>query len=119
MLEVAQGRLADIGADGVRAAGGGVVNLEPIADAPQRVTTNAKALVELGAMLRRAGSKRDPREPLREGMDLAQRCGSRAEAMFLTRRTVEMHLSGAYRKRDITSREQLPEALGLTRAAER
>ena len=34
-----------------------------------------------------------------------------AQALFLTRRTVEMHLSNAYRKLDISSREELPAAL--------
>ena len=35
-----------------------------------------------------------------------------AQALFLTRRTVEMHLTNAYRKLDISSRDELPEALG-------
>jgi len=34
-----------------------------------------------------------------------------AQALFVTSRTVEMHLSNAYRKLDISSREQLPAAL--------
>ncbi|HEV2776817.1 MAG TPA: helix-turn-helix transcriptional regulator [Solirubrobacteraceae bacterium] len=34
-----------------------------------------------------------------------------AQALFVTLRTVEMHLSNAYRKLEITSREQLPAAL--------
>ena len=34
-----------------------------------------------------------------------------AQALFVTLRTVEMHLSNAYRKLEITSREQLPMAL--------
>ena len=34
-----------------------------------------------------------------------------AEALFLTRRTVEMHLTGAYRKLGIASRAELPDAL--------
>ena len=34
-----------------------------------------------------------------------------AEALFLTRRTVELHLTGAYRKLEIDSREQLAGAL--------
>ena len=107
---------------------------------------HARALIDLGAALRRGGHRRDAREPLREGLDLANRCGSVietdramdelracgarprrplvrgvdslspqerriaslateglsnreiAEALFLTRRTVEMHLTGAYRK---------------------
>ena len=35
-----------------------------------------------------------------------------AEALFLTRRTVEMHLTGAYRKLGVAGRGELTEALG-------
>ena len=38
-----------------------------------------------------------------------------AEALFLTRRTVEMHLTGAYRKLDVAGRQQLPAALAGSR----
>ncbi len=120
---------------------------------------HARALIDLGAALRRGGHRRDAREPLREGLDLANRCGSVvetdramdelratgarprrpavsgvdslsaqerrvaamateglsnreiAEALFLTRRTVEMHLTGAYRKLGISGRGDLPAAL--------
>jgi DNA-binding CsgD family transcriptional regulator len=34
-----------------------------------------------------------------------------AQALFVTLRTVEVHLTHAYRKLDIASREQLPAAL--------
>jgi DNA-binding CsgD family transcriptional regulator len=37
---------------------------------------HARALVELGAALRRTKRRRDAREPLREGMELAHRCGA-------------------------------------------
>jgi DNA-binding CsgD family transcriptional regulator len=37
---------------------------------------HARALVELGAARRRAGQRADAREPLREGLDLAHRCGA-------------------------------------------
>ena len=120
---------------------------------------HARGLIDLGAALRRGGHRRDAREPLREGLDLANRCGSLveteraldelratgsrprrptrsgvdalspqerriaamasegmgnreiAEALFLTRRTVEMHLTGAYRKLDVSGRGDLPAAL--------
>ena len=121
---------------------------------------HARALIDLGAALRRGGHRRDAREPLRQGLDRANRCGSVietdramdelracgarprrpamrgvdalsaqerrvatmaadgmgnreiAEALFLTRRTVEMHLTGAYRKLDVTGRGELAAALG-------
>ncbi|PRY36214.1 LuxR C-terminal-related transcriptional regulator [Umezawaea tangerina] len=41
-----------------------------------------------------------------------------AEALFLTRRTVELHLSGAYRKLGITGRTDLAEALSQHRGQE-
>ena len=121
--------------------------------------SHARALIDLGAALRRRGHRRDARPPLREGLDLANRCGSVveteramdelraagarprrpnlrgvdslsaqerriaalatdglnnreiAETLFLTRRTVEMHLTGAYRKLDVPGREHLAAAL--------
>lgn len=120
---------------------------------------HARALVDLGAALRRNGRRRDGREPLLDGLDIAHRCGAIplverarleliasgarprrllrsgvdaltpselrvarmaaegmtnrdiAQALFVTTRTVELHLTGAYRKLDITSRAQLNEAL--------
>ena len=123
---------------------------------------HARALIDLGAALRRGGHRRDAREPLREGLDLANRCGSVvetdramdelratgarprrpdvsgvdslsaqerrvaamaaqglsnreiAEALFLTRRTVEMHLTGAYRKLGVSGRQDLPAALAAS-----
>jgi DNA-binding CsgD family transcriptional regulator len=122
---------------------------------------HARALIDLGAALRRSGHRRDAREPLRDGLDLANRCGSVietdramdelratgarprrparrgvdslsaqerrvammaaeglgnreiAEALFLTRRTVEMHLTGAYRKLDVPGRSELGSALTM------
>ncbi len=124
---------------------------------------HARALIDLGAALRRGGHRRDAREPLREGLALANRCGSVvetdramdelratgarprrpaisgvdslsaqerrvaamaseglsnreiAEALFLTRRTVEMHLTGAYRKLDVSGRQDLSAALAAAR----
>ena len=40
-----------------------------------------------------------------------------AQALFVTLRTVEMHLSNAFRKLDISTRTQLPEALAGSREA--
>lgn len=119
----------------------------------------AWALHDLGAALRRAGRRADAREPLREGLDLADRieaariarllreelaaAGARprrraltgpasltpserrvadlaaqglsnreiAETLFVTRKTVELHLGHAYGKLGIKTRTQLPEAL--------
>ena len=127
-------------------------------DSPARLEL-ARALVELGAARRRAGHRADAREPLREGLDLAHRCGATrleerarqellatgarprramltgrdaltateqriagmaaegmsnpeiAQALFVTRKTVENHLSRIYPKLGINSREQLPQAL--------
>ena len=120
---------------------------------------HARTLIELGSAMRRASHRKESREPLREGLDMAHRCGALAlaeraeteikasgarprrveltglesltpserritamasegmsnpqiaQALFLTRRTVEMHLTNAYRKLDISSRAELPEAL--------
>ena len=44
-------------------------------DAPTALE-RARALVELGSALRRARRPRDARDPLRRGLDLAQRCGA-------------------------------------------
>ena len=85
----------------------------------------AHALVERAMeALRETGAR--PRRPRLSGIDsltpqerrvaglAAEGRGNReiAESLFLTRRTVEMHLSNAYRKLEIGSREQLPDALG-------
>ena len=120
----------------------------------------ARATIDLGSAIRRAGKRANARATLAEGADLAHRCGARAlvdharaelrlagarprriaqtgrdaltpaelrvvelaaqgdtnkqiaQALFVTLRTVEMHLSNSYRKLDIETREQLPAALG-------
>jgi class 3 adenylate cyclase/DNA-binding CsgD family transcriptional regulator len=120
----------------------------------------AKALVELGAALRRGNKRSDSREFLRQGLELAHKIGATAleeraqtelaatgarprrlmlsgldsltpserrvaemaaenmtnkdiaQALFVTPKTVEVHLSSVYRKLEISSRAQLPDALG-------
>ncbi|HEY1276643.1 MAG TPA: LuxR C-terminal-related transcriptional regulator [Thermoleophilaceae bacterium] len=42
----------------------------------QAALERARALIDYGSALRRAGRRRDAREPLRLGLDLAQRCGA-------------------------------------------
>jgi DNA-binding CsgD family transcriptional regulator len=120
---------------------------------------HARALIDLGAALRRTGRATESRDRLGEGMDLAHRLGATAlvdvavdelrmagarprraalrgrdaltpgelrvaemaaqgmtnkeiaQALFVTLRTVEMHLSNAYGKLEIKSRRELPSAL--------
>ena len=116
---------------------------------------HARALVELGAALRRAKHRADAREPLRAGLDVAARLGATAlcrqateelaaagarprrprrtgpeslspserrvarlateghsnraiaQSLFVTTKTVEVHLSSCYRKLGISSRSDL------------
>jgi DNA-binding CsgD family transcriptional regulator len=125
-----------------------------LADSPARLE-HARALVELGAARRRANQRAAAREPLRQGLDLAHRCGATrlaqrardelaasgarprremitgrdaltateqriaamaadgmsnpqiAQALFVTRKTVENHLGRIYPKLGIRSRDQL------------
>ncbi len=120
----------------------------------------ARALIDLGAALRRANHRSDARESLMRGLDLADRCGAAAlcrlaqdelavigvrprrarltgvdsltaserrvaqmaasglsnteiaQALFVTRKTIEKHLGNAYTKLGINSRTELPAALG-------
>jgi DNA-binding CsgD family transcriptional regulator len=120
---------------------------------------HVRALVDLGAALRRANQRTEARERLREGVDLARTVGALglaeraneelaatgarprkilqtgldaltaserrvaqlaaggmsnkeiAQTLFVTIKTVEMHLSHAYRKLEISSRAQLDTAL--------
>jgi DNA-binding CsgD family transcriptional regulator len=118
---------------------------------------HARALIDLGAAMRRAGARSDAREPLREGFAIAERLGAEplaergrqelaasgvtvrrsgfrdrltpseqriaemaaagstnpqiAQSLFVTVKTVESHLAGAYRKLGISSRRELPAAL--------
>jgi DNA-binding CsgD family transcriptional regulator len=120
---------------------------------------HARALIDLGAALRRANQRAQARLPLREGLELARRCGALAvagrareellatgervapvtligpesltpserrvadmaarglanreiaQALFVTVKTVEAHMSHVLSKLDITSRRELKEAL--------
>ena len=122
----------------------------------------ARAFADLGSVLRRQGHRVEAREPLREALEIAARCGAVplmewvqeealaagarprrprlrgvdaltpselrvarlaaegrsnkevAQALFITAKTVADHLHSTYSKLDITSREQLTSALGLS-----
>jgi DNA-binding CsgD family transcriptional regulator len=66
---------------------------------------HARALVELGSWLRRAGRRADAREPLRHGLDLAQRCGA---VRLSERARTELRATGARPRRDVvTGRDAL------------
>ncbi|HEX2127642.1 MAG TPA: AAA family ATPase [Solirubrobacterales bacterium] len=129
-----------------------------LAESPLRLE-HAKALVALGAFMRREGRRTASREPLREGYELAVGCGAAglaeaaraelrasgvrvrreprsgadeltaseeriagmaaeglsnaeiAQELFLTVKTVEMHLTQSYRKLGIRGRRELAAAL--------
>jgi len=53
---------------------------------------HARALVDLGAALRRANRRKEAREPLREGLDLAHRCGAK---VLEARARTELAATGA------------------------
>ena len=153
MLGLVEGGTAGIGllTEAVEVLAGSQARLE-----------HARALVDLGAALRRANQRTEARERLREGVDLARTVGALAlaeraneeiaatgarprkvlqtgvdaltaserrvaqlaadgmsnkeiaQTLFVTIRTVEEHLSHAYRKLEISSRAQLDKALLTT-----
>jgi DNA-binding CsgD family transcriptional regulator len=126
---------------------------------------HARALVDLGAALRRAGVRRDGRHALNAGLELAEHCGADglaetarqelaasgarvrrpalgesdeltaserrvcnmacedlsnaeiAQALFVTIKTVEMHLTRSYRKLGINKRAELAAALAAHQPA--
>jgi DNA-binding CsgD family transcriptional regulator len=123
---------------------------------------HARALTDLGAAIRRSGSRVQAREPLRQGLELAHACGATAlaerahtellasgarprrltfsgadsltaserrvaelaaarmgnvaiaQALFVSRKTIETHLGHVYAKLNITSRDQLGPLLNDT-----
>jgi DNA-binding CsgD family transcriptional regulator len=86
-----------------------------LASSPARLE-HARALIDLGAALRRQGSRVAAREPLREGLDLAMRCG--AERLSEHART-ELSATGARPRRLFNSgRDALtPSELRVARMA--
>ncbi|MGH2985564.1 MAG: helix-turn-helix transcriptional regulator, partial [Solirubrobacterales bacterium] len=66
-----------------------------LAPSPARLE-HARTLVELGAALRRAGRRRDARDPLRRGLDLARGGGA---LLLAERAQVELRASGARPRR--------------------
>jgi DNA-binding CsgD family transcriptional regulator len=133
--------------------------VEVLAESPARLE-HARALVDLGAAVRRANRRGEGRELLLRGLDLAHRAGAAplaqqaqeelaamgarprkfvrtgvdaltaserrvarmaaegmtnkeiAQALFVTVKAVEVHLSNTYRKLGIASRRHLHKALG-------
>ena len=62
----------------------------------QAALERAGALVDFGSALRRSGKRRDAREPLRAGLDLAERCGAQ---MLVARSRREANVAGARPRR--------------------
>ena len=60
------------------------------------VLLRARALIELGAALRKASRQRAAREPLKRGLDLARRCHAGA---LVQRGTEELAMAGARPRR--------------------
>jgi DNA-binding CsgD family transcriptional regulator len=68
-----------------------------VLEGSQSSLERARALTDYGAALRRSGNRASAREPLRRGLDLADRCGASA----LTRRArEELHAAGARPRRE-------------------
>jgi DNA-binding CsgD family transcriptional regulator len=61
----------------------------------QAALERARGLVDYGATLRRSNRRRDAREPLRAGLDLAERCGS---ALLASRAAAELAAAGGRRR---------------------
>ncbi|MBL1102001.1 helix-turn-helix transcriptional regulator [Streptomyces coffeae] len=133
--------------------------VETVASSPARLEY-AESLIDLGAALCRAGLRAEAQEALRQGAELAQKCGAPplvqrgitelkmagarprrislsgpealtpserrvaelagagyanrdiAQRLFVTVKTVEVHLTSVYRKLNITSREEIKQVMG-------
>ena len=66
--------------------------VEVLADSPARLE-HARALVDLGALVRRGNSRSEARKLLRQGVDLAHRCGATA---LVARGNEELAATGAH-----------------------
>ena len=66
--------------------------VEVLADSPARLE-HARALVDLGALLRRGNSRSEARKLLRQGVELAHRCGATA---LVARGNDELAATGAH-----------------------
>jgi ATP/maltotriose-dependent transcriptional regulator MalT len=83
---------------------GGQPGLRDLREAAELAAANgarlerARALVELGAALRRAGQRTAAREPLRAGLDLAYRCGA---TRLAERARAELLAAGARPRRGL------------------
>jgi DNA-binding CsgD family transcriptional regulator len=86
-----------------------------LADSPAKLE-QATALVELGAAQRRAGNRAAARAPLRDGLDLATRCGA---TRLAARARTELVATGARpRRAHISGRDSLtPSELRVARMA--
>lgn len=73
--------------------------VEVLQGSPARLE-HARALVELGAALRRANQRAAARDPLRQGLDLAHRCGA---TRLADRARSELKASGAKPRRQAAS----------------
>lgn len=71
-----------------------------VLEASQARLEHARTLLELGAALRRVGHREDARRPLREALDLANRCGAVREAR---RASEELVVTGARPRRPALS----------------
>jgi DNA-binding CsgD family transcriptional regulator len=95
---------------------GGEAGLDHLSEAVQVLEQSpaalerARALIDLGSALRRAGQREESREPLRRGLGLADGFGARPLA---ARATNELRLAGGRRRREN------PETVGLTSAEQR